>query len=305
MLFRSRRQIASTSGSWILSFYDRTPDALFGDDVKQRTAILRFDARSTEESSIWTAPLQRWTSRNRHNLFVDEPRVRVEASELDRVIPKLATRSESDVYRTLRARLATLETSILEMARCPASTTVEDPPELFVAGTAYNWISAALLPPALVPGIDVTSQSPLHRLRFGSHADAELTYAVLSSRLVYWLWRVEGDGFHVPRWFLAQLPISLDAFTGDDGVELRLLGKRLWDNVSIRPVVSRNGGSMSVSFDPATDSDTLDAIDATLCRVLNLPAAFGGWLAGYMEEIKIVERPLRVARTAEEVPSWH
>ncbi len=300
-----RRQIANQSGSWVLSFYDRTPDALFGDDVKQRTAILRFDAGSTDESSIWTGPLRRWTSRNRHNLFVDEPRVRVEAVGLDRVIPKLATRSERNVYYALRARVPTLETSIVDISRCPASTTVENPPELFVAGTAYNWISAALRPPAVVSGIDVTSQSPLHRLRFGTHADAELTYAVLSSRLVYWMWRVEGDGFHVPRWFLAQLPISLDAFSGDDGAELRFLGRQLWDNVSTRPVVSRNGGSTSVSFDPATDRDTLDTIDASLCRILNLPPAFSGWLADYMEEIKNVERPLRVTRATEEVASWH
>jgi len=299
-----RRQMTRNSGAWVVSFYDRTPDALFGDDVKQRTAILRFDARTIAGPSIRTGPLQRWTSRNRHTLFVDEPGVRVDAADIGRVLPKVATESESNAYHMLRSRLLTLETSILEIVRCSASTEVEHPPELFVAGTAYNWISVALRPPALVPGVEVTSQSPLHRLRFGSAADAELAYAVLTSRLVYWLWRVEGDGFHVPRWFLTQVPISLDTFADEDGAELGQLGRQLWENVCRKPVVSTNGGSTSVSFDPATDERTLHAIDMTLCRSLNLPAGFGAWLYDYMEKLKRVERPLRAARQAEEVPSW-
>jgi hypothetical protein len=298
-----RHQIAMSSGSWTLSFYDRTPDALFGDDVKQRAAILRFDGQSDNGASIRTGPLRRWTSRNRHKLFIREPGVSVSANELGRVIPKMGTVVERDAYRTLRSRVATLETSILQIGRCTSSITETEPSELLVAGTAYNWISAALGAPARVSGIDVTSRSPLHRLRFGNQADAELAYALLSSRLVYWLWRVEGDGFHVPRWFLAQLPISLDSFANDDAVRLSSLGRDLWDAVSIEPVVSRNGGSTSVSFDPSADGDTLGVIDATLCRALALPAGFDGWLAEYMEDVKVVERHLRVARTAEEVPS--
>lgn len=287
-----RRGIAQGTGSWTLSFYDRAPDALFGDDVKQRTAILRFDGQSEGEASVHTGTLRRWTSRNRHKLFVDEPRVTVRAEELCRVIPKIGTTLERDAYRVLRDRLGTLETSARAITTCAASTTEERVDEVLVAGTAYNWISAALGSPAVVSGIDVTSQSPLHRFRFGTRHDAELAYSLLSSRIVYWLWRVEGDGFHVPRWFLTQLPISLDSFTRDDALTLSTLGRSLWNTVSTMPVVSRNGGSTTVSFDPARDGTTLDTIDAILRRALGLPAGFDKWLVRYMDEIKVVERPL-------------
>ena len=44
---------------------------------------------------------------------------------------------------------------------------------------------------------------------------AEVVFAILSSRLTYWLWHVEGDGFHVGAWFVKQLPFGRTSFTTD------------------------------------------------------------------------------------------
>ena len=97
-----RRAIAAAEGTWTIRFFDRTPDALFGDDVKQRAAIVfRQPAKGLR---LRTSGLIRWTSRQRSSLFDGLPEP-VECPPIDiaKGIPKLGANWELEDLRALAA----------------------------------------------------------------------------------------------------------------------------------------------------------------------------------------------------------
>src|SRR5947209_8317960 len=60
----------AAGGSWIFRSFDRSPDAMFGDDVKQRVTIVTREIGQPEQRfRVWSSGLHRWTSRSRHELF--------------------------------------------------------------------------------------------------------------------------------------------------------------------------------------------------------------------------------------------
>ena len=119
-----------------------------------------------------------------------------------------------------------------------------------VATTAYNWLPLYR---------SKTSQSPttLRLLKFSNEQTADWAYAVIASDLVYWLWRVEGDGFHLPTAFLARLPITWSGQPADEG--LAELGRALWASALRRPIRSVNGGRETFSY-PGRDAPIQAAI---------------------------------------------
>ena len=70
--------------------------------------------------------------------------------------------------------------------------------------------------------------SPLTALRFATSEVADAAYAVLACRLTYWLWRVEGDAFHVQRGFLTRLPFQLGCLDSQTLGALADAGRELW-----------------------------------------------------------------------------
>lgn len=100
---------------------------------------------------------------------------------------------------------------------------------------------------------------------------AWIAYAVLSSRLALWLWRVEADGFHVTRSFLLGLPMS-PTHLSSVGADLSDLAQQLWGSVLSDSSVSTNRGKQSVAFPPRVDDPILDRIDRVLADFYGLPA---------------------------------
>jgi hypothetical protein len=99
-------------------------------------------------------------------------------------------------------------------------------------------------------------------------ADAAL--AIIASRITFWLWRVEGDGFHVTRSFLGDLPFAIHLLPEHRLAELAAAGKDLWSAMRRDPVVSINKGRRTVAFSSLVAADLLDRVDDTLANVFAL-----------------------------------
>lgn len=286
---RCVRELATrTGGAWGFEFFDRTPDALFGDDVKQRTAIVTRHA--TSSYSVVTSPVMRWTSRNRSGLFDRVPRVTVGCLDIGPGVPKLGSPDQAVTYMRLREQSRTLGSELLSCQRVTAPLDDRGPATVYVAGTAYNWLNIYRTADSVARGVEKPTSSPLLALETPSAFTADGLYALLSSRLVYWLWRVESDAFHVPSSWVAALPLSLDAFPGIAATRLASLGRALWDAVVEHPIVSVNGGRTTFSYCPHSEPELLDCIDAEILRRLDLPAAFGLELANFVRELTIAGR---------------
>lgn len=242
-----RRAIVEAGGTWAFRFFDRTPDALFGDDVKQRTAIVTREPG--DGTRVLTGSILRWTSRLRSRLFESLPApIELACVDIALGIPKLGSDWEVTLYEALRSTQGSL-------GQCLAEVHGDSQPSdrlLFVGSTAYNSLVLYLGVDALSDAVDSDAYS-------ARDPDvAAWAYAVLASSVVYWMWRVDGDGFHVPASWLRAVPFMWRSSPGD--YALASLGRTLWDQAQRNAIVSVNGGRRTVSFRP-TDAATLILID--------------------------------------------
>jgi hypothetical protein len=285
---RRLREVAVRSGGhWAFEFFDRTPDALFGDDVKQRTAIVTRNA--TASYSVTTGPVMRWTSRNRSELFDRVPHVKLGALDVAAGVPKLGSPDQSSAYLALRARDEGLGTDLAGFRR--VTPPIHDQgATVYLAGTAYNWLSVYRTADAVARDVESPTSSPLLALVATSQFQADVLYAVLSSRLTYWLWRVESDAFHVPVSWVAGLPLRINDLSTAAAERIADLGRTLWSAIVEHPVVSLNGGRTTLSYCPHSEPGLLDGIDRELLAALDLPLAFGRELATFVRELAIAGR---------------
>ena len=239
-------------GGWRCAFFDRTPDALFGDDVKTRNAILFYDAAGPH--GLATTPVLRWTSRTRSRFFETIRFTAVGQIGGEAPIPKLGSDGEARLYAAARSSAGRFGDCIVALVAARGTDDCPRPSNaVYVAPTAYNWLSCSRSLDAWC-GQDDISSSALTRIEFSDAETADAAYAVLCSRLVYWLWRVEGDAFHVTRGFLRDLPLPVGSLGRATRAALAELGAALWESVAARPVVSVNKGRRTIGFSASGSS---------------------------------------------------
>lgn len=267
-----RREMSAQPGRWRVSCFDRAPDALFGDDVKTRNAIVEY--RAEGERGVETTGLMRWTSRSRARFLATIEHSELRGLAIEPFVTKLGSDAEVSLYRTLRARQGGFGASFRALDRIdPAAAAREEAPTaVYVAPTAYNWLGCAR---SFAPWADRTDLggSPLTRIEFESTTAADAAHAILSSRLTLWLWRVEGDGFHVSQRFVRSIPFDLGHMPSGSRGGLARLGAALWEAVARRPLVSVNKGKRTLTFSPDHAPDLLDQIDRALLSALDLGQA--------------------------------
>ena len=110
-----RRAMGAQPGRWRCAFFDRAPDALFGDDVKTRNGVLAYAAG--ERAGIETTPILRWTSRSRANLLGSVRYTEVGEVELTKLIPRLGSVPEARLYNTIRSLKGRLASSVTQIER--------------------------------------------------------------------------------------------------------------------------------------------------------------------------------------------
>ena len=285
---RLRETAVQARGHWTFEFFDRTPDALFGDDVKQRTAIVTRHA--TQERRLVTSPVMRWTSSNRKGLFDRIPRVDLGDHSFHDGVPKVGSAAQAAVYRSLRPSPGPLGSHLVEWRRVSATEADGGECSLYVAGTAYNWLNVYRTSTAITASAATPTTSPLCELTLGTLQEADAVYAVLSSRLLYWLWRVEGDAFHVPSGWLRDVP-SIGVLQDPPTLaQLAEIGRSLWNAVVEHPVVSLNGGKTTLSYCPHARPDLLDEVDRILLEAIGLPLGFADELSAFVHDLTTAGR---------------
>ena len=286
---RLRKAAIQAGGRWVFEFYDRTPDALFGDDVKQRAAIVMRKA-TTAPLSVTTGPVIRWTSRNRTLLFERLPRVDLGDHDITPGVPKVASAEQAAVLASLRSRTETIDGCLLRSSRVTPPITADDGATVLLGGTAYNWLNVYRTGSSVARGVAKPTASPLLALTAPAESTADALYALLSSRIAYWLWRVESDVFHVTSGWVKRLPLTPAAFSKGGLENLAELGRALWSSIEPHPVESLNGGTTTLSYCPHSAPELLDEIDAQILTGFDLPLSFGLELAAFVRDLTAAGR---------------
>lgn len=291
-----RRAIMQSGGRWRFAFFDREPHALFGEDVKTRNAIL-FRKGSSELpprdslAFVETGPLRRWTSRTRERLFQSITFTPLKRRDIGIGIPKVCGVEQAHALAILDNHHERLESTWIRAFTCsPAEAFSEsESPRVYVAGTAYNFLNVFRAHDTPLPVRTRLTQNPLFAMEFSCESDAWSVLAVLTSRLVYWLWHVRADGFHVPRWFLADLPIGKHRSHRTQWAQLSKLGMHMWKAVQRHQILSVNGGRQSVAYKPYACERELDAIDGVLLKTLGIDKSFGDALKLFVRSTVTVD----------------
>nr|WP_280471517.1 hypothetical protein [Nocardia cyriacigeorgica] len=283
-----RQYLRSLPGSVEFMAFDRVPDALFGDDIKTRNAIIHVDKSGMSEVTV--SPLYRWTSRTRSVAFASVPTVSVTSVPgVPVTLPKLGTEWERGLYLACNRHRRRIDSWIAKRKSLPLDqierSAIDAPSDVIaVAPTAYNFLGVTRDPyRAVTDGHD--SQNPLSILGFKSEAQASAAYAVLCSRLAFWLWHVTGDGFHVTTALTKLSPVPEAA--GAVFENLVELGDRLWKEALQRPVVSMNRGRTTVSYPTSEYDDLLDDIDEQMLGLVGASAETS--LRGWHEALVVVD----------------
>lgn len=291
-----RKAIRASGGRWRFAFFDREPHALFGEEVKTRNTIaLRCDRSDVAAgAAIEIGPLRRWTSRQRTQLFdtIEFTPIENEGLPIGSGIPKLAGEESARVFGRLARRTARLRDMCSSIGSClPEEVSFRrGRASVFVAGTAYNFLNVFRphreLPPQRAPW----SSSKVVALGFADEDEAARGFALLSSRISYWLWRVSEDGFHVTRSFLTELPFNDRIFNEADRTALTGLGSRLWGEIQTRQIVSINGDRQTVAYRPDASEGVRDEIDALLLEALDVSPSFLEYLQEFTRAVANVGR---------------
>ncbi|WP_433600725.1 N-6 DNA methylase [Nocardia sp. CA-135953] len=287
--FPELRVHMSEQPGWLeLLSFDRVPDALFGDDIKTRNAMVHLDKSASP--NLTASPLYRWTSRTREKALRDIPVTSIAGIEgVPRVVPKIGRQWERELLVECAAHTHFLENWHTRRQQMPLTGLSHSVGEgqsdvLALAPTAYNFLGVMRDPHrAVTDGHD--SQNGFSILHFDSEQHAAAAYAMLSSRLAFWLWHVTGDGFHVTGAVHRRLPVpSRDACRVE---RLADLGDRLWKTALEKPVVSSNRGRTTVAYPTWPYADLIDEIDSEVGDFLGVE--YGARLAAWHEHLIVVD----------------
>lgn len=270
-----RREIWARN-KWWLAHFDRTPDSLFGDDVKTRNTIVFFAHQERRE--LKTTKLVRWSSRARKKLFDSLIYTEVPAMFKNSNIPKIGSDLEKDLLNTLYSRKNEPLGKVLRA--CRNNKLYDDSLLVINNKVAYNW-----LPFERFSG----ASSGRQHWYANSPDDASMIFALLHSRLTYWLWRVWGDGFHLTNQFIVSIPLSPGCFSNKSKILLKQLGNKLWGEMLHKPISTKNAGVTNISYCPYFE-ETINYIDQILIDEYCLPSETLSFLKDYIHQVIVAGR---------------
>ena len=273
----ARQLIQETTGRWRFAFFDREPQALFGEDVKTRNAILFWsrDASSTD-SIVASGPLRRWRGTGRAAMFNGIQFTPINY-DIQSGIPKVEGSRQATAMETLGARWDRLGQAVQGVHRMSlADALITGDHVVLVGTTAYNFLNVFLRPPeSVLEGKPPLSENPLHAIHCATPEIAFAVLGVLSSHLAYWWWHTHGDGFHVLRRFILDFPFGNEVLAGNRMGSLSMTGSTLWSAMKAHPTISLNRGRASLAYNPIDHTEARRSVDQLLISV----AGLGGDLA--------------------------
>lgn len=294
---RCRSAMSASGGEWTLLFFDRQPHALFGEEVKTR-ATIAIRRPGPTPASIRTSRLLKWTSRQRSTIFTEARAADMGQAPFARLIPKLGSEAEVALYRALDPyRLQSGARP--EPTKAAASDIVGTAlsPSVFVAGTAYNFLNVFRNYPDQLSWRGTLSASGINRLRCATLEEADLVTALMSSRMAYWLWHVECDGFHVPAWFLAELPLLNVRIPEEPAKRLASLGRTAWAGLQEDVICSANRDRLTFAFRPTKIGDVRSEIDSVLAGLIGADPGTAAMLLNFERQVVSIDGSVRLAKS--------
>ena len=295
-----RELMENQPGNWQFAFFDRQPHALFGEDVKTRNAIL-FWKKEKGSTRIQTGPLRKWRGDDRRTMLQQVSYTAI-TPDIRSGIPKLHGADQGAAWKRLMEEPVRLSHFVgswcrSTLNRVPNGTASD----VFVAPTAYNFLGLARPCPLNTTAGEALSINPLIQITCGSAKDAAAAFAILSGNFAFWWWHVTGDGFHVNRNTLANLPVGASAINGRHRDRLASLGKALWKRSMEAPVRSVNRNRVSYTFAATSSPDIRREIDEIMVALLGLNSAFASELEAFTNTITAAGLfPVAQKRTREE-----
>lgn len=255
---RETRDILSSSGTWRLAFFDRSPDSLFGDAVKTRHLIASY---RRDGAQVMTTTLTRWSSTSRGDLFASLRYTDITGVSLSSRIPKLGSPLEVQFYRSLRG-----DGHVLSQDLRVQGSSVMPNNAVIVADNAYNWLPVYR---SLPSHGDKSNARWLISCDTQQMADALL--AILTSHVAFWLWVVEGDGFHVSARWLREFPLDMRAIGDRTLILLSEVGRRYWVRALTHPKIKGNAGKQVARYGFEECVDEMSEATEILCHALGAP----------------------------------
>ena len=291
-----RRAMSLNGGQWQFAFFDREPHALFGEEAKTRNAILfRLEVpgqppRGTV-ATVQTGPLRKWTSRMRANLFRTINFTPIGSVGLTSGLPKLEGELQGKMYSMLKKRLVKLGSMPIHSGTCLPRDACNSRNEnrIYVATTAYNFLNVFRSFNVDDKQLEILSQNPVHYYEFANRSESSLAFAIMSSRLTYWLWHAECDGFHVTKSFIDNLPFDSSSFIAVKAAELSSLGEELWQALQRFRIESKNKGKLTVAFRPLGCDLIREQIDQILIELSGLTAECSEELRDFVFRTVVVD----------------
>ena len=158
---------------------------------------------------------------------------------------------------------------------------------LFYYQTAYNWLPIFKTIPILTGHEYPTS---IRGLNFMDEKLANLFFTLACSRIAYWLWRVEGDGFHLTNNFLMSLPFQPNVFTKNNKKTLEELGTTFWESIQGSTLISNNSDKLTLNYCPHGYGNILDKIDTIILDAYDINPEFLNFLKEFLMDTIIVDR---------------
>lgn len=282
-----RNFVIQDKGNWWFANFDRTPDSLFGDDVKTRNSIIFFMRESNKKKSICTSDLVRWSSRNRAEIFKQVKFSKNILPLKSNKIPKISQKFGQKLLYFFQNQTHRIKDLISPLDKNTINTKLL----LRNAKTAYNWLPfEILLTSSFDPDLLMRSKSKYIYWTTKTEDKIPLALALTQSRFAYWLWRVWGDGFHLNKEFILSLPFSTTSFSRTTLIELSELGKNLWIDMQNHKVITKNAGIISYTYCPYVSEKILDRIDGLIIREYGLPKQTLNYLKEILKQTIVAGR---------------
>lgn len=262
-----RKIINDDNATWHFYNFDRSPDSLFGDQVKTRNTII-FRIQGNCDRKILTTNLQRWTAENRKGLFKHIRSININDCISSDYIPKISTEIEKYVL----CKWAPKEKSIFDMLSCGKK---QSDNLLTINGTAYNWICAYdHIPQSQDENGRLYIPSSMRLYSCECKKDLYFVIGILCNRITYWYWTVIGDGFHLNNLFLKQIGIHKEQFSEKAFDRIAAIGEIYCKEIRKNVQVSYNSKKRIINYDYKPLMDKVLEIEKIVVAELDIPKEF-------------------------------
>jgi hypothetical protein len=276
-----------TRGAWEMRFFDRAPDALFGDDVKQRVALAI--RRPGAPGLIRTTAMRRWSAGRRAVALATPANTGIDMPVRSGRVLKIGSAVERDAVERLRSLAGTLGDATGRVRLASATDLDRSGRAIAVPPTAYNWIGAFRDTP-------IAAQARRHaagklvELTFATRAFADVAYGIVVSHVFLWWWRATGDLFHIPRAALIQAPFPIHQRPSDRLDILAEASRKCWQAARENPVTAVNRGVATTAYRPTTDCDALEVVDHAVGEAFGLASEFVQFVRHDADRLRIAGR---------------